>query len=66
MRIRLLTGRAGDGWTQEAGEVLDLPDSEARRLISAWQAEPLEVATGRTGTETAANRVGKPNLRSDR
>jgi len=42
MRIRLLTSRVGDRFSQQAGDVIDLPDDEARRLLVSEQAERVE------------------------
>lgn len=44
MRVRLLTDRAGPGGLQAEGEVIDLPDDEARRMVATHQAEPADVA----------------------
>lgn len=38
MRVKLLTGRVGNGWTQEAGQVIEVSDAEGRRMIDGWQA----------------------------
>jgi hypothetical protein len=40
MKVKLLTGRVGTGFSQEPGQVIDLPDGEARRMIQSLQAEP--------------------------
>lgn len=55
MQVRLLTGRVGRGFTQRAGDVIELPGAEAKRLIDSRQAEPL--TDGRT-TETATRERG--------
>ncbi len=39
MRVRLLTGMAWDRRTRRPGEIINLPDDEARRHIAAGQAE---------------------------
>lgn len=39
MKIRLLCDRAGFGFTDWEGDLIDLPSDEARRLIAAGQAE---------------------------
>lgn len=49
MKVKLLTSRAGPGLAQTVGEVIDLPDAEAKRLIEAGQAVPER----RTKTEKA-------------
>ncbi len=38
MKIRLLTGRVGTGFTQQPGEIIEVPPQEAQRMIEAWQA----------------------------
>lgn len=38
--MRLTTDRAGYGFAQDAGAVLDLPSAEARALCKSGQAEP--------------------------
>lgn len=38
MRVRLLVGRVGNTLTQQPGDVIDLPDAEARALIASQQA----------------------------
>lgn len=42
MKVRLKIGRAGDRASYNAGDVVDMPDSEAMRLIAARKAEPIE------------------------
>ena len=39
MLIRFTRLAAGNGWTAERGDVLDLPEAEARRLIARNHAE---------------------------
>jgi len=38
MKLKLLVGRAGPGFSQSPGEVVDVPDQEAKRMIEAGQA----------------------------
>jgi hypothetical protein len=38
-RVRLLTDRVGQGFTQRAGDEVELPPAEAERLVRARQAE---------------------------
>ena len=42
MKVLLLTDRAGVGWFQESGEVVDLPDEEAAHLIACGSAEAVD------------------------
>jgi hypothetical protein len=44
MQIRMLTSRAEMSFVREEGEVIDVPEDEARRMIEAGQAEPVEAA----------------------
>lgn len=50
MRIKMLTIQAGPNGTREAGQVVDVPDEEARQLIAGGYAvefkrqEPVERA----------------------
>ncbi len=41
MKIKLLTARAGALGAQNRGDVVDVPDAEAARMIEAGQAEPI-------------------------
>lgn len=41
MKIRLLTARAGVNFSQDRGEVIEVSDAEAVRMIEAGQAEPV-------------------------
>lgn len=66
MKIRLNVSRAGAGFAQSRGEIVDVPDGEAARMIAAGQAEAVaddprspaaERATGkRAGVERAVKR----------
>lgn len=40
MKVKLLTSRAGAGFSQNRGDVIDVPNAEAIRMIEAGQAEP--------------------------
>lgn len=42
MRVRLFAARAGNGFVQEVGQVVEVSAAEARRLVDSWQAEALE------------------------
>ena len=45
MKIKLLTSRAGVGFSQNVGDEIEVSDAEARRMIEAGQAAP--VRTGK-------------------
>ncbi len=42
MRVRLLTGLAGRGFSHAPGAVIEVKADEGRRLIEAGFAEPME------------------------
>jgi hypothetical protein len=58
MRVRLTTDRAVEGiGIQNQGDVVDLDDKEAHRLLAFGQAEPVEIETASLAVpETAARR----------
>lgn len=56
--VRLTTDRAGLGSFQFEGQVYDVSKEEARRLIAARQAEPVEAAP-----EVATQEPTKPRRR---
>lgn len=58
MKIRLLVSRGGAGFSQNAGEEIDVDADEAARMIEAGQAVPVRVqkverATAKSATEKA-------------
>jgi hypothetical protein len=60
MKIRMLTGMAGERFAYQAGDEVELPAPEAQRLVARGQAEAIApvVETGMRGlVETAARRV---------
>ena len=61
MRVRLLTARVGAGIDQQNGDVIEVTDSEGRRLIEIGAARPceqaVEQATRRRSFEAAARRI---------
>ncbi len=62
MRIEMLTSMAGPGCTRQAGEVVDVPDDEAKRLLAKGFAK--EPGPGkRSKPETAAK--PKPKATKD-
>jgi hypothetical protein len=44
MKIELLTSRAAADGAQNRGDVIDLPDGEAQRMIEVGQAKPVRAA----------------------
>jgi hypothetical protein len=59
MRVRLTTDRAGSTWAQQEGDLLDLPDAEAQRLVAAGQAEPATAEAADVQTSAPAARKEK-------
>lgn len=41
MKVKLLVSRAGVGFSQNAGDIVEVSDGEASRMIEAGQAEPV-------------------------
>ncbi len=39
MKVRILTSRAGQGWAEYEGDIVDYPHEEAAQLIRSGQAE---------------------------
>lgn len=55
MKVKLLVGRASADFSQNAGDVVDVPDGEGARMIEAGQAVPVvEQKTERAVKATAA------------
>jgi hypothetical protein len=44
MKVKLLTPRCGERFVQNAGDVVELDDAEALRLIERGSAEPVKAA----------------------
>lgn len=42
MKVKLLTGRAGSDWSQDAGQVVEVSKEEGQRLVESGQAEPVQ------------------------
>ena len=42
MRVRLLTSRVGAGFAQQYGDIIEMLDIEAGRMIETGQAEPID------------------------
>jgi hypothetical protein len=62
MKIRILICQAGVGFVRNTGDIIDLKDDEATRLIEAGYAEPVkaakakkEKATKQTENETSTD-----------
>lgn len=63
MKVKLKTCRAGVGFVQNIGDVIDVDDAEGQRMIEAGQAVTVEVesAAEDPGVENAAaNPTPKP------
>lgn len=41
MKVRLLTSRAGQGWSQAAGDEIEVSSQEGARLIEMHRAVPI-------------------------
>lgn len=60
MQVKLLTSRAGAGFSQAVGDVVTVSDAEALRMIDAGQAEPVSAPKKETATKkTTAERAVK-------
>lgn len=64
MKIKLLVSRVGPAGAQNRGDVIEVGDAEATRMIEAGQAEPVRGSAPETTAkaskgETAAARKGK-------
>lgn len=60
MRVELLVDRAGPMGVQSAGDRIDVPDDEARRMIEAGQAAPVRaVAPERAVRQPRAERAAR-------
>jgi len=55
-KVKLLTSRSGPDGSFGYGEVIDLPDDEANRMILTHQAEPV-AEPKRTATKTTTKRT---------
>lgn len=65
MRIRLTTDRVTDALFQQEGEIIDLPEREAYRLLAAGQAESIEPEAAAVAyTETAV--LERPRFKGKR
>jgi len=41
MKVKLIVGRSGDGWSQSPGEVIEVTNEEGKRLIEKQRAVPV-------------------------
>lgn len=57
MLLKLLTSRVGNGSFYNAGDLIDVGDAEASRMIAAGQAERVEPAEARV-ENAMLNRAG--------
>lgn len=42
MKVKLLVSRSGDRFTQEAGQVIEVSNTEGKRLVEKGRAEPVK------------------------
>lgn len=49
MLVKLLVARAGNDFSQNFGEIVDMSEEEANELIAAGQAEPVATQGTRSG-----------------
>lgn len=49
MKVRLLVSRAGVGFSQNKGDIVDVSDAEAKRMLDRGQAEPVEAEKATAG-----------------
>lgn len=54
MKVRLLVSRAGAGFSQSAGDEIDVDTAEAARMIEAGQAVPIRDQKVERATQKAA------------
>lgn len=66
MRIRLLTGLAGRGFSHAPRSVIDVSDADAKRLIAKGYAEPIEEPKYETAMVEQTERAVKPKKRRGR
>ena len=59
MKVKLLVSRAGVGFTQNCGDVIDVDEDEANRLIDSNQAEPASARKG-AGRKAVVEAAVKP------
>jgi len=64
MKVRLTTSRAGYGFEQSVGDVIELADVDASLLIARGQAEP--VANGENAAELLPGRRGRKGRKVER
>ena len=60
MKIELLVPRTGVGFSQNRGEIIDVSDNEAARMIEKGQAKPVrEQKSERAVKKTKAEKASK-------
>lgn len=57
MKVKLLISRAGSDFAQNAGDIVEVGEAEARRMVEAGQAEPVSVKETATKKITARKAV---------
>jgi hypothetical protein len=53
MKIKLLIGRAGIDFSNNPGDIIDVPDSEAAAMIEAGQAEAVSKSPKKRAAKAA-------------
>lgn len=61
VKVRLIVSRAGTGFAQSAGDVIEVSDQEAKRMIAAEQAVPVRGEKPRTATRQPVERAVEDN-----
>lgn len=59
MQVQLRESRVSDGFSQRPGDVVEVPDAEAERMIAAGQAVPFGPGGGAAETRGAEVADGK-------
>lgn len=58
-KVKLTVSRVGSGFAQSAGEVVEVEQAEAARMIAAGQAVPVSEERPRTAVRKPAERAVK-------
>ena len=54
MKVQLLMSRSGPDGTQDRGDIIEVDDAEARRMIAAGQCIPLRTQRSEKTAKTSA------------
>ena len=55
MKVKLLAPRGGVGFSQNRGDVVTVPDDEAKRMIAKGQCEPVKAKREAAKPKTVEN-----------